>query len=171
MYSIRERSYGIRRVEIDFSLASFNAVAKTFTGNDYEQFLQSMWDALMEDTELEFVIHICRIHVLRFLKFKIHEVYKIKRHEEVFKVLRAWTYRMVRVSNMSELVNLVEEVLTLVGNKYQTSTVEDAKSGLRNSGKGNFLVDLLAAYEFICNKTETNECGQFPCRCCQLAVT
>lgn len=138
---MRNRNYGIKRVEIDFSLPSFNAVAKVFTGSDYEAFLQSMWDALIDDKKLDFVIHICRIHVLRFLRFKIQEVYRAKKHTQVFNVLRSWTFRLVRVSSMSNLVKVVDQILILVATKHRTPLVDEAESdSLSNRGILSYLI-------------------------------
>lgn len=130
MYNVRSFDYNVSRLEIDFSLASLSAATRVFAGQDVEQYLRSVWTALKEGQKMKFMVHICRIHTVKFLTTYFETAFKAARvWDKGSSYFEKWVHRFVSAKQMEEVSKLLEEVFTVLSIKYKTTELEDIFAG------------------------------------------
>ncbi|CAG7832142.1 unnamed protein product, partial [Allacma fusca] len=127
--NIKGRNYKIARIEVDFSKAILAAVINVFHSIDTETYLNQMWNACVMDKFLQrpfVLIHVCRIHVLRFWRRRLIKVFSgAQRSAHVRSFWTTWIYGFINSKNSRSMCRRIADILIITGNTYWTPEVQE----------------------------------------------
>ncbi|CAG7734976.1 unnamed protein product [Allacma fusca] len=116
------------RIETDFSLALLGSVLQAFLHINMPIYLNQCWQILFHSWHrYKLNVHVYRAHVSRAITAKVKEIYA---NLEVRGVLKSFCQAILRSYNFASVVYRVQNLFTLLLEKYNTSDVKAARESI-----------------------------------------
>ncbi|CAG7827232.1 unnamed protein product [Allacma fusca] len=115
-------------IETEFSLALLGSVLQVFLHINMPIYLNQCWQKLFHSGHrYKLNVHVCRAHVSRAITAKVKEIYA---NLEVRGVLKSFCQAILRSYNFASVVYRVQNLFTLLVEKYNTSDVKAARESI-----------------------------------------